>query len=84
MGEKMLKSHEILLKFRHDPRYSFSGISVSYIDRGAPGDESTATGDQICSLGPYFMEILSAERVKPIPYHRIKKICYNTEILWQR
>ena len=83
-GDRMLTSHELLLKFWHDSRYNFSDVHVEYVDRGAPGDRSAASGMDIPTLGAYYFEITSDQGVKYIPYHRIRKIMYNGKTIWER
>ena len=80
----MLTSHELLLKFWHDPRYVFSEVHVEYVDRGAPGDRSTVSGRDIRILDAYYFEIATDQRVKYIPYHRIRKLTYESTIFWKR
>ena len=80
----MLKSHELLLKFRHDSRYDFLKMQVEYVDRGSPGDRSAVSGMDIRVLDAYYFEITTGQGVKYIPYHRIRKIIYNGEIVWER
>ena len=80
----MLTSHELLLKFWHDPRYAFSEVSVEYVDRGVPGDRSTVSGMDIRVLDAYYFEITSGMYTKYIPYHRIRKIMYGTSTIWER
>ena len=66
------------LKWREDRK--FAEVTVTYIHRGAPGDEMTITGAQILDLDSSFFETGSAT----IPYHRIVQICYNGDIIWIR
>ncbi|NMB79548.1 MAG: DUF504 domain-containing protein [Methanomicrobiales archaeon] len=80
----MLTSHILLLKYRHDPRYSFTGITVWYVDRGAPHDCSRASGSEISSLADQYLEIASPGGAKCIPYHRLRKISYRGEVVWER
>jgi uncharacterized protein (UPF0248 family) len=80
----MLTSHGILLKYWHDVRYVFSKIQVWYVDRGAPGDISFVEGRDIQMLDAYYFVILPESGAKSIPYHRIRKIMYNGEALWER
>jgi len=80
----MLTSHELLLKFWHDPRYVFSEVQVEYVDRGAPGDRSTVRGRDIRILDAYYFEIATDQHVKYIPYHRIRKLRYEGTTLWER
>jgi uncharacterized protein len=75
----LLTSHELLLHYWHDPRYSFYEVVVCYVDRGAPGDRSCVSGREIRLLESYYFEIGAGESAKYIPYHRIRKITYSGE-----
>jgi hypothetical protein len=81
---RMLTSHGLLLKFWHDSRYVFPGVEVEFVDRGAPGDRSTVSGRDIRVLDAYYFEIVSEQGVKCIPYHRIRRLTYNGNIVWER
>lgn len=80
----MLTSHRLLLKLWHDSRYVFSEVRIEYVDRGAPDDRSTVTGTNIRILDAYYFEIELDQRVKYIPYHRIRKITSNDDIVWEK
>jgi uncharacterized protein len=80
----MRTSHMILLKCWHDARYEFLKIQVWYVDRGAPGDISFVEGREIQMLDAYYFIILSESGAKSVPYHRIRKIVYNGETLWEQ
>ncbi|OPY37426.1 MAG: hypothetical protein A4E35_01342 [Methanoregula sp. PtaU1.Bin051] len=81
----MLTSHGLLLKYRHDARFSFGDIGVWYVDRGAPGDRSHVSGGGIHSLDAHYFEIESVTGMKKcIPYHRIRRITYAGETVWER
>ena len=83
-GDVMRKSHQILLKIRFDPRYSFDNIRVCYVNRGAPGDCSCVDGDQIQKIEAYYMEIAAGDTTTCIPYNRIRKILYENTVVWKR
>jgi uncharacterized protein (UPF0248 family) len=80
----MLTSHSILLKFRHDPRYNFTGVGVWYEDRGVPGNLSKVSGDEILALEAYYFGIGAGGGEKRIPYHRIRRISFAGETVWER
>ncbi len=80
----MRKSHELLLQLYHDPRYAFAQVRVDYIDRGAPQDTSGVKGENIARLDSQYMEIRTERGITCIPYHRILRIRYGSEILWDR
>jgi uncharacterized protein (UPF0248 family) len=77
------KSREILLRFYHDPAFSFERVEVCYTDRGAPGDESCIEGSRIRVLDSRYMEIESPKGLTPIPYHRITRILYEGKVFWE-
>ncbi len=80
----MRRSHAHLLRLYHDPHYDFSKVSVDYINRGAPSDRSTISGDRIHCLRAGGMEIDSALGTIYIPYHRILRIFYEGLPIWER
>jgi uncharacterized protein (UPF0248 family) len=80
----MRTSHKLLLRICHDPRYHFPDVTICYVDRGAPGDLSCVRGEQIIHLDSYYMEMASPGGTTAIPYHRIRRILYREEILWER
>lgn len=80
----MRTSHSLLLKYFHDPRYSFDRVEVWYIDRGAQNDRSSVTGGQIVKLDAYYFERESPFGTTAIPYHRITRILYDGEPVWIR
>ena len=80
----MLRSHELLLKFRHDERFAFPKVRIWYADRGAPSDCSCAGGADIRDLEAYYFEVTTATGVKSIPYHRIRLIRYGGIPVWRR
>jgi len=80
----MLKSHALLLKYRHDARFSFGNITVWYVDRGAPGDRSQVSGADISDLSAHYFEVASDSGTKCIPYHRIRRIAYAGATIWER
>jgi hypothetical protein len=80
----MRTSHALLLRLYHDPQYDFIKVSVDYINRGAPGDRSTVSGERIHRLGAGGIEIESAAGRTYIPYHRILLILYEGLPVWEK
>lgn len=80
----MRTSHRILLRLLHDPGYDFSLVSVWYVNRGAPGDQSMVTSEQIHSLERDYLEISTEREPAQIPYHRIIRILYADVVVWDR
>ena len=80
----MRTSHALLLRLYHDSQYDFNKVSVDYINRGAPGDRSTVSGERIHRLGAGGMEIKSEAGETYIPYHRILLILYEGLPIWEK
>lgn len=80
----MMTSHAILLRLWHDPQFEFERVEVEYLDRGAPGDRSRASGGRIISLDHGGMEIKEDCKSKFVPFHRIRRIFYDDRVLWER
>jgi len=80
----MRTSHALLLRLFHDPQYDFRRVSVEYVDRGPPGDRSWVMGDKIIHLEKGIMEINSEMKTKFIPMHRIRRIAYDGETIWEK
>jgi uncharacterized protein (UPF0248 family) len=80
----MRTSHALMLRFFHDPQYDFHKVEVEYVNRGAPGDRSTVAGGQIVSLEQGGMEIESEVGTTFIPYHRIRRLSYDGEVMWKK
>ncbi|HEC81562.1 MAG TPA: DUF504 domain-containing protein [Thermoplasmatales archaeon] len=66
------------LKWRGDK--DFNRVEVWYRHRGAPNDTKLIMGEEIVSVGKSFLETKTAM----IPYHRVLKIVYEGEVLFDR
>jgi uncharacterized protein (UPF0248 family) len=66
------------LKWHHDR--DISKTEIWYIHRGAPHDTMIVTGEKIFNLEHSFMVLAEAS----IPYHRIFKIIYDGEVIFDR
>jgi uncharacterized protein (UPF0248 family) len=75
-----MKVREILNKVKWDERMDFDQLDVVYLHRGAPDDLKTISGREIVNIGTSFLSLNEAE----IPYHRIIKILYEGEVLFER
>ncbi|MEW6069292.1 MAG: RNA repair domain-containing protein [Candidatus Thermoplasmatota archaeon] len=58
----------------------FSKVEIWYLHRGAKNDTKIISGSEILQLGKSFFELSEAS----IPYHRIRKIFYDGELVWER
>ncbi|UCE75008.1 MAG: DUF504 domain-containing protein [Methanomassiliicoccales archaeon] len=66
------------LKWREDR--DISKAEIWYLHRGAPNDTKIISGNEIVNLEHSFMVLEEAS----IPYHRIFKIIYEGEIIFER
>ena len=66
------------LKWRDDRDFSLT--EIWYIHRGAPNDTMIVTGEDIVELEHSFMVLAESS----IPYHRIFKIVYDGDVIFQR
>jgi len=70
---------EILNGLRWRPGESLEDALITYVHRGAPGDERTISGAGIVELERSFFVTGEAK----IPYHRIKRIAYRGKVVFQ-
>jgi hypothetical protein len=66
------------LKWKED--FDINLAEIWYIHRGAPNDTKIITGKDILNLEKSFMQT----KTSMIPYHRIFKIVYKKEIIFER
>ncbi len=58
-------------------------VKIYYTNRGSPNDIATTIGDRILRIeGFLILNTLPYET--SLPYHRIRKIEYNSEIIFER
>ena len=55
-------------------------VEIWYVHRGAPNDAMILLGKDIVTIGRSFLETSTVS----IPYHRIFKIIYDHEIIFDR
>jgi len=80
---------EVLNELKWREGRDLANAAIWYIHRGAPGDTRIVPGSAVERLGTSFMEIQAPrERATgghaSIPYHRIYRIDYEGETLWER
>jgi uncharacterized protein len=80
----MRTSHALLLRLMHDPQFNFSLAEVEFVDRGASGDRSSVRGDKIIRMEQGWMEIEWMNKIKFVPFHRIRRITYDGTIMWAK
>lgn len=62
--------------------HDLSKCKIHYINRGSPGDTDTIECNQIKEIGRGFLTIEGIPYEKYIPYHRITKIEYDGETIF--
>ncbi len=70
------------LKWHHE--YELSRATIIYTHRGAPGDVAAVDGEFILEINPSFFVRLSDGMRTHIPYHRIQRIEYDGEPIFDR
>ncbi|HIJ16694.1 MAG TPA: DUF504 domain-containing protein [Thermoplasmata archaeon] len=76
----MVFPREVLNRLRWTEGESLDEAVIWYIHRGAPGDNIRIHGTALRSLGRTFFETEEAS----IPYHRILRIDYRGETLFEK
>ena len=76
----MNKIRDILNKIKWQNEGALRNVVIWYIHRGAPHDVKCITGATIQDIGKTFLETADGM----IPHHRIFKIIYNNEIIYDR
>jgi hypothetical protein len=76
---KKFDVREILNKFKWHSKYSFSKVSIVYIDR--PKGFSELKAEKIDKIGHKFIYLNDGT---VIPLHRIVEIKYEGETFWRR
>lgn len=75
---------KVLDELKWHPKKSLEGIEITYVHRGAPGDELTIPAEDIVRFDKSFFVIYRAGIETSIPYHRIKEIKKAGEVLWRK
>lgn len=69
------------LRWRH---HDLPGALIHYVHRGAPNDERVVEGARVLRLERSFMVLADRHGEAWIPYHRVRLITRNGEIVWER
>lgn len=76
----MALPREILNELRWRDDRDISKTEIWYVHRGAPNDTMIVSGEGIVELEHSFMVLGDAS----IPYHRIFKIIYDGDVIFER
>jgi uncharacterized protein (UPF0248 family) len=76
----MTNPRDILNELKWKQNCDLNLAEVWYVHRGAPNDTKIISGKEIINLEKSFMQTKSAM----IPYHRIFKIVYKKNIIFER
>jgi uncharacterized protein (UPF0248 family) len=71
---------KVLNKLRWSKDTDLKKAEIWYVHRGAPNDTKIISGSEITDLGSSFFGTEEAT----IPYHRIFKIIYQDEVIFER
>ncbi len=64
--------------------YDLSKVEISYINRGSPGGFNTVRGNKILRIESAFVILSNIPFETYIPYHRIRKITYDNQTVFER
>lgn len=76
----MTNPRDILNKLKWQKDFNLSLSEIWYIHRGAPDDTKIINGNDIVKLEKSFIKTTTAL----IPYHRIFKIVYKNNVIFER
>ncbi|HEX17469.1 MAG: DUF504 domain-containing protein [Thermoplasmata archaeon] len=71
---------DILNRLRWKGDANFDEVRIWYIDRGAPNDVGVIAGKDVEKIGKSFIYT----KGKAIPFHRVIRITYGDEVLFDR
>lgn len=77
----MRTPREILLEMWWREDRDFKKVDIHYVHRGVPGDMKVINGKDVRKLNKYYFEAFTT---LCIPYHRIRKIVYDGEVIFDR
>ncbi len=75
---------DVLNELKWHPKKKLDDIVITFIHRGAEGDQKSIFGREIKSLDNSFFSYRYKDRETYIPYHRILEIKDDNEILWSK
>lgn len=76
----MNKIRDILNELKWRKKFAFKDTKIYYIHRGAPNNTKIITGSDVLSINKTFIKTIDAM----IPHHRIFKILYHEQVLFDR
>ena len=76
----MPRIRDLLNELKWKQGYTLENVEITYVHRGAPKNRKIISGADITEIGKSFLHTNTAA----IPYHRISKISYNNEIVYER
>lgn len=76
----MSNPRDILNELKWRYKYDLDKAEIWYLHRGAPNDTRIISGEKIVDITRSFMKTKRA----PIPHHRIFKIKYDDEVIFER
>jgi hypothetical protein len=84
-NSRKASARDVLNKLKWHEGYDIAKAEIYYLHRGAPGDTKVISGRELVRLDKSFFIIANLQGGETsIPYHRIRKIVYAEEVLWER
>lgn len=74
----------VLDELKWHPAKGLGEVDITYVHRGAPGDEVTISGEEVVALEKSFFVVMREGRETRIPYHRIKEIRFRGEVVYRK
>ena len=79
-----ISARDILNKLKWHEDYDIANAEITYLHRGAPGDIMVIRGYDIIDIGKSFFTRYVDGYETSIPYHRVRRIEYEGEVLFSR
>ena len=82
----MTPIHELLARIRHDPEFGKGEFEIGFLDRVAGSVQRVALRQITWPEGQrkVFELVDETGQVRRIPYHRVREVYRDNQIIWQR
>lgn len=77
-------ARRMINELKWHPGKSLSGVTITYVHRGAPNDLMSVRAEEIVSLEKSFFIIKRNNNEVAIPYHRIVELRGKNGIIWRK
>jgi uncharacterized protein (UPF0248 family) len=82
----MMPIHALLQRIRWDPEFARAEFTLGYLDRVRHGIVTVPIDRVSLTPGNHFAFDLTEDdgSVHPVPFHRVRELRRNGELIWQR